>query len=50
MKRGGCLLCVNESTWEHMKLLFFPTFLFRGAGVLPGTELSELSGSPASAQ
>ena len=30
---GGCILAapfsgVNESTWEHMKLLFWPLFLF----------------------
>ena len=30
---GGALLAapfssVNESTWEHMKLLFWPTFIF----------------------
>ena len=24
----ACFAAVNESTWEHMKLLFFPMFLF----------------------
>ena len=33
---GGALLAgvfcaVNESVWEHMKLLFFPVFLFTAA-------------------
>lgn len=26
----GAFAAVNESVWEHMKLLFFPTFLFSG--------------------
>ena len=28
---GGVFCAVNESVWEHMKLLFFPVFLFTAA-------------------
>ncbi|MEI3362382.1 MAG: DUF6512 family protein [Oscillospiraceae bacterium] len=35
---------VNESTWEHMKLLFFPMFVFSVFQVCIWTKLPELSG------
>mgnify|MGYP000497216402 CR=1 FL=1 len=38
---------VNESTWEHMKLLFFPyVFVLRGPGDRPGTAVPQFSGGP----
>ena len=29
----GIFAAVNESTWEHLKLLFFPALLFLGTGM-----------------
>ena len=36
---AGVFCAVNESVWEHMKLLFFPVFLFSGF-LCPGCFLS----------
>ena len=44
---AGALSAVNESVWEHMKLVFVPLFFpDAGGGFFPGASVAQLPGVP----